>query len=158
MAAGTGQPNNAGFMLVEMDDLTVIESAGVETLAPAGIINEPNTFTLNTKFTISGPAAGLVAGKVFDVQHHTQRVEDGANKRLSGGTVTAGPVVAGKIEMVYQSPAFTTGTNGSAKDLEIAPAPDTEGTFRVLTQLVAQDPNIRGIVAAFHDGLLLHII
>ncbi|OLT06268.1 hypothetical protein BJF90_17465 [Pseudonocardia sp. CNS-004] len=138
-----------------MDDVTAVETValGGTLEAPGAIIDEPNTFTLNTKFTLKGPHAPLLNGKVFDVQHHFQRIEDGLNFRLNGGSVTAA-VVGGQIEMPYTSVSFTTGPAGQ---LQIPPN-ETEGTFRVLTQLVAQDPNVRRIVSAFQDGTLLHVI
>jgi hypothetical protein len=153
MAAGVGQPVIPGSLVVEMADVTALEAGG---LAPSAIINQPNTFTLSTTFTIKDTFAPLLDGDVFNVQHHFQRLEDGLAFRLNGNPVTAA-FVGGQIEMNYTSPPFTTGLTGSTAQLEIPPG-ETEGTFRVLTQLVAQNANIRGIVAAFQDGVLLTVI
>ena len=59
--------------------------------------------------------------------------------------------------MLYTSVPFTTGATGSGAQLEIAPGA-AQGTFKVLTQLVAQNPNVRSVISAFHDGLLLTVI
>jgi hypothetical protein len=153
MAVGQGQPDIAGSLVVLMGDVTALEVGG---LAPSGIINQPNNFTLSTTFTIKDTFAPLLDGEVFDVQHHLQRIEDGSNIRLAGGSVTAA-VAGGQIVMPYTSVPFTTGANGSGAQLEIPPG-ETEGTFRVLTELVARNPFVRSIVSAFQDGLLLHVI
>lgn len=153
MAAGQGQPTIPNVLEVEMGDVTATEAGG---LPPSAIINQPNPFTLATTFTIKGAFALLVDGQVFDVQHQVQRLDDGKAFRLNGGSVTA-TVVAGKIDMPYTSVPFTTGDTGSGAQLEI-PAGESEGNFRVLTELVAQNANVRRVVSAFQDGLLLHVI
>jgi hypothetical protein len=153
MAPGTGQPDIPGQLVVQMDDVTATENGG---LRPSTIINQPNTFTLSTTFTIQDTFAGLLDGDKFDVQHYFTRIEDNKVVKRVGGTVTAA-LVAGKIVMPYTSTPFTTGNDGDGKDLEVPPG-ETEGNFRVLTQLVAQDPGVRAIVAAFQDGLLLEVL
>jgi hypothetical protein len=153
MAPGLGQPDIPGALVVEMGDVAATEVGG---LAPSAIINQPNTFTLSTTFTIKDTFAPLLDGEKFDVQHHVMRLEDGNNVKLAGGTVTAS-VAGGQIVMPYTSAPFTTGDTGSGSQLEI-PAGESEGNFRVLTQLVAQNPNVRRIVSAFQDGLLLQVI
>jgi hypothetical protein len=153
MAPGVGQPDIAGSLVVEMDEVKAVEAGG---LSPGAIINQPNTLTLRTKFTIKDAFAPLVDGEVFNVLHRLQRLEDGLNFTLNGGNVTAA-VVGGQVEMSYISAPFTSGATGSGAQLEIAPGA-TEGTFKVLTQLVAQNPNVRSVVSAFHDGLLLTVI
>jgi hypothetical protein len=150
---GPGQPDAPSGLAAVMHEMTAVEAGG---LGPSVIINQPNTFTLHTSFTIEGQAAPLLNGEVFDVQHHFQRLEDGLAFRLNGNPVTA-VFAGGQIVMPYTSPPFTTGPTGSGAQLEI-PTGETEGTFRVLTQLVGRNANIRGIVAAFQDGLLLHVI
>lgn len=156
MTSGLGQPGLPLQLEVEMADVTAAEAGGPPLFAPAAIINQPNSFTLNSSFTIKGQVAPVLDGEVFNVQHHLQRLEDGLNFRLLGGSVTAS-VAGGQIVMPYTSVQFTTGPNGSGAQLEI-PSGETEGTFRVLTQLIAQNPNVRSVVAAFHDGLLLYVI
>jgi hypothetical protein len=157
MALGQGQPNIAGSLVVEMADVTATEIEGaVPALAPGAIINQPNTVTLSTSFTIKDAFARLVDGEVFNVVHRLERVEDGLRFTLAGGSVIA-TVVGGQIVMPYTSVEFTTGATGSAAQLEIAPGA-TEGTFRVLTQLVAQNANVKSVISAFHDGLLLTVI
>jgi hypothetical protein len=152
---GLGQPDIAGALVVTMDDVTAVETGGI---APSAIVNVPNSFTLNTKFTFKDALAGLLEGEEFDVEHHVQRLEDGATSTLAGGSVTAGPVVGGQIEINYVSTSFTTGTAGSGANFEIPAGAETEATFRVLTQLIPKDAAVRKIVAAFHDGLLLQVI
>jgi hypothetical protein len=153
--AGIAQPTIPGTLVVEMDDVVAAETGG---LPPSAIVNQPNSFTLSTRFVLKDVFAPAFTGQVFAVQHHVERQEDGLRLRLPNTvTVTAGPAVNGEIVMPYTSSVFTTGPTGSGANLEIAPG-ETEGNFRILTQLVAQNPGVRGIVSAFYDGQLLSVI
>jgi hypothetical protein len=111
---------------------------------------------LTSSFGVTGLLTGLVTGQVFDVVHHVENIETGNRTNLPGGTFTVpAPAIAGVIP--YTSPTFSTGATGSGANFQI-PAGFEGGTFRILSHVHAQNANVRSIMAAFHDGLVIEVV
>ena len=149
--AGKAQPEVMPFLRFRLDNCICLENG----LSSADVIDAPTPLVLRVDVGFDGTLRALLKGQKFSVFHHTERVEDGARKTLPGGSfVVPGPATADHITAV--SPTITTGAAGSGAALEIAPGFDA-GTFRVLTHIHAEDPDIKPIVSAFHDGLVIEV-
>jgi hypothetical protein len=141
-----------------MEDVRANEPGTPPNLPPSTVITAGSSVVLTSSFGVTGLLTGLLTGQVFDVFHHVENLEaPGApRKTLAGGSFTV-PAAAAAGVIAYTSPTYTTGATGSGADFEI-PANFDAGTFRVLTHAHARNANIRSIVAAFHDGLVIEVI
>ncbi len=149
---GKAQPEVMPFLRFRLDDCICLENG----LSSAEVIDAPNSLVLRLDLGFDGSLRALLKDKRFTVFHHVERVEDGVRRTLQGGSfVVPGPSTADHITVASRS--YTTGAAGSGADFEIAPGFDA-GTFRILTHVHADDPDIRPIVSAFHDGLTIEIV
>ncbi len=148
---GQGQPDLLPFLKFRLDDVIVLENG----ISPSTIVTAPTTLQLRLDVGFDGQFAALLHNQRFSVFHHLERVEDGFRKTLPGGSFVV-PVPGGASHITITSNNYSTGGPGSGADFEI-PAGFDSGTFRILTHVHADDPNIRQIVSAFHDGLILQI-
>ena len=149
---GQAQPDLAGILVFSMEDVRANEPG----LPPSTVISAGGTLTLSSSFGVTGLLTGLLTGEVFEVAHHIENLETGTHKDLAGGSFTVPPPATAGV-IVYNSPTYTTGASGSGADFEI-PAGYAGGTFRILTHAHALNANIRSIVAAFHDGLIIEVV
>jgi hypothetical protein len=153
---GQAQPDLPGILVFTMEDVRANEPGTPPSLPPSTVITAGSSVVLTSTFGVTGLLTGLLTGQVFDVVHHVENLETSAHTNLPGGTFTVpAPPAAGVI--AYTSPTFTTGATASGANFEI-PAGFEGGTFRILTHVHAQNPFIRSIVAAFHDGLVIEVI
>ena len=151
MSAGKAQPEVMPFIRFRLDNCVCLENG----LSAAEVIDTPNPLVLRLDVGFDGSLRALLKGQRFTVFHHTERVEDGVRKTLEGGSfIVPGPSTADHITVA--SRPFSTGAAGSGADLEIAPGFDA-GTFRILTHVHANDRDIKPIVSAFHDGLVIEV-
>jgi len=147
---GKAQPEVMPFLRFRLDDCICLENG----LSSAEVIDAPTPLVLRIDVGFDGSLRALLKGQRFTVFHHTERVEDGVRKTLQGGSfVVPGPSTA---DHITTSRSFSTGISGSGADFEIAPGYDA-GTFRILTHIHADDQDIKSIVSAFHDGLVVEI-
>jgi len=151
MSTGKAQPDIMPFLRFRLDSCVCLEPG----LSSAEVIDAPTPLTLRLDVGFDGSLRALLAGRSFSVFHHAERVEDGVRTTLAGGNfVVPGPATADHI--VVTSAPISTGAAGSGADLEIAPGYHA-GTYRILTHVHADDSDIRPIVSAFHDGLVVEI-
>jgi len=149
--SGKAQPDIMPFLRFRLDSCVCLENG----LSSAEVIDAPTPLMLRVDVGFDGSLRALLAGRRFSVIHHAERVEDGFRKTLSGGNfIVPGPATADHIAVT--SAPISTGAAGSGADLEIAPLFDA-GTYRILTHVHAEDTDIRPIVSAFHDGLVIEI-
>jgi len=150
-APGQAQPDVMPFLKMRLDDVVVLEGG----LSPSTVITAPATLTLRLDVGFEGMLAGLLTGQPFSVVHHIERIEDGNRINLPGGNFVV-PAPPASSHILVNSGVITTGASGSGANLEIAPG-FASGTFRVLTHVHADNPAVRPIVAAFHDGLVIQV-
>jgi len=151
MSTGKAQPEIMPFLRFRLDSCVCLEPG----LSSAEVINAPTPLTLRLDLGFDGTLRALLVGKSFSVFHHVERVEDGYRTTLPGGNfIVPAPATADHITVT--SAPISTGAAGSGANLEIAPGYDA-GTYRILTHVHADDPAIRPIVSAFHDGLVIEI-
>lgn len=149
---GQTQPVLPGILEFTMADVTAYEPG----LPARTVITVPNPVQFMTTFGLVGLLTGLLHNDRFSVVHHVENLETGARTTLAGGSFTV-PAPAAAANIPYASPPYTTGGPGSGANFAI-PAGYAAGTFRILTHVHADDPFIRPIVAAFHDGLVIEVI
>ncbi|MBI1880745.1 MAG: hypothetical protein HYR94_21420 [Chloroflexi bacterium] len=97
--------------------------------------------------------ANLLVGDVLAIVHHVENIETGTRQTLGGGTVA---VPNPPTSFSTTAGPFTTANTGGAANLVI-PAGFDSGTFRILTHIHHTNPAKAGVVAAFHDGLILMV-
>ncbi len=154
-APGIGQPDLPGILQFNITNVTIQEPG----LPPTAVIDAGTSFTISTFITATGSLNGLLVGDVLEVAHHIEEVQTGVRQILDGGTVTVPPPPPPAIDINFPrvSGPFTTADTGGAANLVI-PAGFASGTFRVLTHIHHTNPAKQGIVAAFHDGLIIMLI
>jgi len=153
---GQAQPDLPGILVFTMEDVRANEPGIPPNLPPSTVITAGSSVVLTSIFGVTGLLTGLLTGQVFNVFHHVENLETGTRTDLPGGQFTVpAPAQAGVIP--YTSPTYTTGGTGSGADFEI-PANFAGGTFSILTHAHAQNANVRPIVAAFHDRLVIEVI
>lgn len=155
---GQAQPALPGILVFTMEDVRANEPGIPPNLPPSTVITAGSSVVLTSIFGVTGLLTGLLIDKVFNVFHHVENLETGTHKDLAGGTFTVRAPAATAGVIPYSSPMYTTGGTGSGADFEIPAGNFAGGTFRILTHAHAQDANVRPIVAAFHDGLVIEVV
>ncbi len=153
---GQAQPDFPAILVFSMEDVRANKPGFEAIIPPATVLTRGDTVVLTSSFGFTGILTALLTGDVFDVFHHVENLETGARTNLAGGAFTVPPPAAAGV-IPYTSPTYTTGDTASGADFEI-PAGFEAGTFRILTHAHAQNPLVRPVVAAFHDGLVIEVV
>lgn len=148
---GQGQPDVMPFLRFRCDECIALENG----TSPSSVVTAPTPLQLRMDLGFDGQFTGLLNNQRFSVVHHVERVEDNLRKVLQGGSFVV-PAPAAASHITVTSNNFSTGAAGSGADFEIAPG-FASGTFRILSHIHADNPNVRPIVSAFHDGLVIQV-